>query len=1127
MNTVFAMLITRFWAGTSVLKHLAPVIFLFGLAGWALGANEPSKALVNTVSAAYPTSINFRNIMQNQDIALGEVEAITQDYQGFIWLGGRNALLRYDGYEFLTVNAANNPQNLTQTSPANQVIELLEDSQHKLWVATRSGLYQYDRAHELLLPVVTGEDASIFREAIYALAEGPKGELLVGTVNGFWILDTKTLAVTRMYHQPEVANSLPSNEIGDILVDSHGDVWLGMEEGIIRIDWVTKQPRLFVPNLANPKSIVDNSIRTIAQDHNGNIWAGSAHGIYRLEPKTGAIKHYKNDPKDPFSLSNNISRQIYVDKQGWVWTGSDGGGISLYDEPNDRFLRFTHQDSRPGYLSSNSVRRIFEDNIGDLWVGTYPSGVNVYDHSTSAIRVYKKEANLDQGLLDNNVEAIEEDRDGNLWLGASGITKLNRKDGIFTHYQHTEGKDSRVATKSILNGLIDSDGEIRFGSWARGINIYNPEKDLFEEVPADSTLAKRGEKTSTLFNDHMAWSVYEDKQKILWITTHYNGLTKFDKKTGLYTFYLPDPNNPAAISSAVAWISFEDSKGRFWVGTANGLNLMNREQGTFKRYMPSAANPRSLANGSVLSIHEDRKGRLWFGTDAGLHLYHPESDDFTVYDTKNGFVNQGIRAITEDQQGNLWLGTNNGVVMFNPDKNTVRNYTRYNGDLIGGIATGAALTTRDGEIAFGTRTGLYIFNANNLPINEKIPPVVLTDFRIFTQKVPINGADNILTKAINQTEKVKLDYTNSMIAFSFAALNYRDPDKNQYAYKLEGFDETWREVGTQRTALYTNLPAGHYQFRVKASNNDGIWNTEGRTISLTVLPPPWKSWWAYCIYLLIFLSLLAFFAYTQHKQVLIERKTSRELEIKVAERTGELQLKNEELGEAYKQLEAISLTDPLTGLSNRRYLQKIMPMDIAKVQREYDNKFSKTPRRTQSPDITFFILDVDHFKSVNDIYGHSAGDMLLVQLSNLLMKVCRESDCVVRWGGEEFLIVSRFADREEAPLMAERIRKNIEKQDFVLLDGKILKKTCSIGFACFPFLPNYPLELSWEQVIDIADHALYAAKKSGRNRSVGLSASADTAREHLHHRISGDLNLMIRNNEMQVIAAQSDELIWD
>jgi streptogramin lyase len=391
----------------------------------------------------------------------------------------------------------------------------------------------------------------------------------------------------------------------------------------------------------------------------------------------------------------------------------------------------------------------------------------------------------------------------------------------------------------------------------------------------------------------MIWSVYEDKQLNLWFATHYNGLTRYDKKTGLYNYYPYDPDNPITVSSLVVWTSFEDSHNRFWVGTAYGLNLMDREQGTFKRYLPDPNKPRHLVNGSVLDIHEDQQGRLWLGTDAGLHLYHSETDDFSVYGIKDGFFNEGIRAILEDKNGNLWLGTNNGIVMYNPDTRVVRNYTRYNGELIGGVATGSAATTPLGEMVFGTRNGLYIIDPEKLLINEQAPSVVLTDFRIFTEKVNIGGSEKILTESINQTEKITLDYTQSMISFSFAALNYRDPEKNQYAYKLEGFDDKWREVGNQRKALYTNLPAGSYQFQVRASNNDGVWNEQGRRIALTILPPPWKTWWAYLTYIFIGVGVLIWYARAQHKKVLDERKTSRELEIKVAERTTELKNKNQ------------------------------------------------------------------------------------------------------------------------------------------------------------------------------------------------------------------------------------------
>jgi diguanylate cyclase (GGDEF)-like protein len=1103
------------WVWLSLCLHLA-----LGLMA-ALGVSAAVAA------TEYPKTIHFRNIMQDKDIALGEVEAILQDHEGFMWLGGRNALLRYDGYDLLGISYAPDPQNPEQTQPLTHVLELLEDSRHHLWAATRSGLYRYDRDRELMLPVLNDRGVRVSGESINALAESIDGKLLIGSELGFAVFDSRTLIFNLLAHRPGDPESLPSNFVNEIYVEPQGVVWLGLREGMLRIAWAGREMRLFVPDPANPASTANNSIRTIAADHQGNIWGGSDNGLYRLEPVTGAIHTYRHDPADPYSLSNSLTWQIFVDNQGWIWTGSDGGGVNIYDENHDRFLRFLHKPNLNGSVSSNSIRRIYEDDIGDIWIGTYPSGVNVYDRSTSAIRVFRAQADLSQGLLGANVEAVEEDAEGNLWIGANGVTRYNPKDDSLKHYQNTAGSDSRIGSTSILNGVVDSDGELRFGSWAHGILIYNPQQDRFDELPADTTLTSRGEKTGTQLNDLMVWSVYEDRRKDLWISTHYHGLTRFDKQTGIYTYYPHDINDSTTISSTVVWTTLEDSQGRFWVGTANGLNLMDRDRGTFKHYFPQRDNPRSLANPSVLSIYEDRRGRVWFGTDAGLHLYHPESDDFTVYNTNNGFVDQGIRAIIEDPSGNLWLGTNNGVIMFNPDTGLVRNYTSFNGEQIGGVATGAAIATRKGEMAFGTRTGLYLFNANALLINEKSPPVVLTDFRIFTRPVPIGGPDTILTKAINQTEQITLDHTKIMISFGFAALNFRDSVKNQYAYKLEGFDDKWREVGTLRSALYTNLPSGTYDFRVRGSNNDGIWNSEGRSVRLIVLPPPWKTWWAYCIYIGTALGLLFYFVYTQHKKVLDERKTSRSLEIKVADRTAELQNKNAELERAYEQLEAISLSDPLTGLSNRRYLQKLMPADVAKVQREYDKKFPHQSPRASSLDLSFFLLDVDHFKSVNDIHGHAAGDNLLVQLAELLIKICRQSDCVVRWGGEEFLIVSRFADRDEAPLMAERIRKTMERHHFILPDGGQITRTCSIGFACLPFLREHPMALSWEEVINIADHALYAAKKSGRNRSVGLASNTATRPDVLHQGIAGGVKVLIENQELTVIGENANDLVWD
>ena len=1098
-------------------------VLLLGL----LLACAPNILAQTTATADdYPKKMHFRNIMQNQDIALGEVEAIVQDYQGFIWLGGRNALLRYDGYEFLPIAAAIDPTDLTKTEAVNQVVELLEDRQHTLWAGTRAGLYRYDRDHELLIPVPLDNRQNQGRATASALAEHSSGKILIGTTSGFGIFDPSNNSFRSFVG---TNGGLLSGQIHDLYITPDDILWLGLDFGLARLNLATEQLELFIPAPENPTSTNENAVKTIALDHNNRIWAGTDNGVYRFDVPSQTFTTYRHDKNDPHSIGDNFIRQVYVDHNGWVWVGSDAGGLNLYNEKNNRWMQFERGEGGTGRLLNNNVRRIYEDHLGDMWIGTYPFGVNFYDKSSTAIRIYQKSTAPEKGPMDNNVEALLEDSSGNIWVGAQGISRFNPSTDEFTHYKHTQGPDSRVGSPAILNGLLTSTGDILFGTWGAAAQKYNPQTDRFDSLPANPNQSAKGEKSGDKLNDLMIWNIFEDKQKNLWFSTHYNGLTKYDPKTNTYYYYSHRDNEPDSLSTKVTWVSYEDSQGRLWAGTAYGLNLMDREKGTFKNYLPDSTKARSLANGSVLSIHEDTKGRLWFGTDMGLHLYSEDTDDFTVYDLKNGFIDQGIRAIVEDQTGNLWLGTNNGIVRFNPDTLAVKNYTRVNGELIGGIATGAALVLSDHTLAFGTRNGLYIFDPAKLDSyqNMAAPSIALTDFRLFTEKIKIGGADKLLSKAITQTESITLDYNQSMVSFSFAALNYRDPEKNLYAYMLEGFDNQWREVGNQRSALYTNLPAGTYQFSVKASNNDGLWNDQAHSIQLVVLPPPWKTWWAYSIYAATLLALILLFVRSQHQQVLVARAVSRELETKVKARTAELQNKNQELEYAYAQLEDISLSDPLTGLSNRRYLQKLMPMDIAKVQREYNNKKNNYTEQKSSQDLVFSLLDVDHFKQVNDVFGHNAGDQLLIQLSNLLSKAGRESDCVVRWGGEEFLIVSRFSNRDDAALMAERIRKTIEQHDFTLPDGSILKKTCSIGFACFPFLHEHPMALTWEQVIDIADRALYAAKKSGRNRCVGIAENTTTNKDALYQHICSDLKTLIHSKELTVINAREDNLIWE
>lgn len=844
--------------------------------------------------ADYPQKMNFRNIMATQDVALGEVEAIAQDSQGFMWFGGRNALLRYDGYNLLNVQFATGKAQPEGRVSISQVTDLLEDSLGQLWVVARTGVYLYNPAQEVLWqPTDDVGDTSIYRTGAERITQLPSGSVVVASQNGLHLIDPATYAMHTIAKGSDLSKALPSSSVHDLHVDAAGILWAGTDAGLSRFDEQTKTFKHFTPFPEKPSSLPDNAVWALDQDHNGQLWLGVHKGIYRFDVASETFTHrYLSDDKDRGSISGDLTRDVFVDSHGWVWTGSDSGGISLYDATRDQFINFAHDANKASSLSSNAIRRFFEDSAGDVWVGTYPSGINFYDRSSAAITVYNAESNPELGLISNEAAAVLEDKEGNLWIGAGGATKFDRKRNTFTHYNPGNGK---MASNAVISGFIDDDGDIWFGTWAGGYYRYNPAEDRFDAMPFDGTLARTGLATSSVLNDSVVWDIYQDKRGDLWLATHNGGLSRYDKDTGQYTIFEPNPDDPTAISNQLVWTSFEDSKGRFWVGTPSGLNLMDRDQGTFKKYQSNENNPNSLNNNSVLSIFEDSQQRLWFGTDAGLHLYREATDDFERFGSQTGFVDQGIRSITQDARGYLWMGTNNGVVVFHPDTQEVNNYKTYNGEKIGGFITGSALTTSQGDVVLGGRNGLRIFNIDKLGRNEHVPPIVITDFRIFTKPVPVGGPEGILSSVINQTQSLTLDYTKTMFSFRFAALDYRDSSKNRYAYKLEGFDDDWREVGDQRSALYTNLNAGTYTFRVRGSNNDGVWNEEGASVVIKQLPPPWRTWWAHTLYALMVLAVIVQFIRSQRRKRRMVEEQNRILEARVTERTSELRAKNNDI----------------------------------------------------------------------------------------------------------------------------------------------------------------------------------------------------------------------------------------
>jgi diguanylate cyclase (GGDEF)-like protein len=427
---------------------------------------------------------------------------------------------------------------------------------------------------------------------------------------------------------------------------------------------------------------------------------------------------------------------------------------------------------------------------------------------------------------------------------------------------------------------------------------------------------------------------------------------------------------------------------------------------------------------------------------------------------------------------------------------------------------GAYYESPGGEMFFGGINGFNAFHPGNIRDNPHAPPVVLTGFFKFNRRVELD-------KPLHQLEKIDLTYNDTFISFEFAALDFTASKRNRYAVKLEGFDENWIDLGEMHRATYTNLDGGNYTLRVRGSNNDGVWNETGASIGLTVSPPPWKSWWAYVLYALTSTGIIYFFVRAQRRRLGREAEYRRKLEQDVEARTLELAQRNDELQLLNTKFEEASLTDSLTGLWNRRFLSNYMKKEVSLVLREYDRRNTDDNDDSPPSSLVLLMIDLDGFKPVNDQYGHAAGDEILLQMRDLLRDACRSSEVLVRLGGDEFLIVGRTTNRSSTQFLAERIRRSIENHKFNIGASEPVRLACSIGFTCFPFLPSEPRLLNWEQVLAVADQALYAAKYTARNAWVGIFETEQAIPDNLFQSILEDPQAVLDAGEIDVASSIS------
>jgi diguanylate cyclase (GGDEF)-like protein len=517
---------------------------------------------------------------------------------------------------------------------------------------------------------------------------------------------------------------------------------------------------------------------------------------------------------------------------------------------------------------------------------------------------------------------------------------------------------------------------------------------------------------------------------------------------------------------------------------------VDRDQSAvISRYLPAPAAQRGLAAGFVTSLHWDRHRRLWVGTLGGgldlLPMDDPKAPTIRL-GMARGLPDYNVNTLLEDAQRRVWVSTDNGLAVIDPETLAVRAMRRADGVAFATYWTGAAARTDRGELLFGAAGGMTIVRPGEVQPWTYRPQVVVSDLQVGGRSVP---AVRPLSPA-GLAEEVVVPADANSLAVEFSAIDFSAPERNRYAYKLEGFDKDWIDTdASRRLAAYTNLPPGHYQLLLRGSNRDGVWAEQALVLPVRVMPAWHQTMWFRAAAALVALALVV--AVVQARTRLLRARQA-ELERKVRERTAELEELHHALKDKSLILERTSITDPLTGLHNRRFLTEHIDHDIAASLRRAQEARAAggVPADTDS---VFYLVDADHFKRVNDVCGHAAGDTVLVEFSRRLRTVLRESDYLVRWGGEEFLAVARDTDRLRAEELAERIRSVIAEAPFELDDGSLLPLTCSIGFACLPYLARRPQALNWQDVVRLADLGLLAAKRAGRDCWVGLHAT-DTAR---------------------------------
>ncbi|MEO8003246.1 MAG: two-component regulator propeller domain-containing protein [Arenimonas sp.] len=1031
---------------------------------------------------------NFEIVGDRSSIYDGVVTTLAQDALGFIWIGTANGLIRFDGYQFRRY--AFDPAD-PHTIGGNFIRALLVASDGKLWIGTDAdGVSVLDPAtgHFKNFNNNPDDSGSLQSGSIRSLAEGLDKEIWLGSTGGGLSRFQKDTEKFLRFDKHSDASGAPNDSrISSLHVDARGDLWVGTWNGLDRLRRGSNTFETVYSDAESTESLSGKSIRTTFSSKDGSLWVGTNDGeVIVIDPEAGTGSNIVLSRQMVGGTILAIS-QPSADR---IWVGHTSG-IDVFDRNGMKLIKkFRNDPTNPDSVTASEIRAFLIDRAGGLWVGSFGGGVQRVSMNNDGFRVVRQERDASNAVNVLSVTSVLESSNGQIWLGtaANGVSILDASLKLVkTLHQNVDGTSM---SDDMVTGLAQtSNGTVWVGT----------ERNLFRYV--NSRLGLQRDNASDGLQGAAVRRLLAGRQGELWIGST-DGLFVLESNAIAISRLADIRNKPVTGSvNAIA----ETADGGMWIGANSGLYYRANDS---RELIPvEFEKGYALSHVSVVGLLVDSKQGLWVDTPHGLHhmlRWNGKQAAFESISAKHRIAGGPYGAnLLEDTKGRIWTHK----FVYDPGQNLVYELNRADGIFFGTGWFRSYTKTRDGKFLYGGNQGLLIIDPAQFRPWSYAPPIVATELRV-------NGERQTLSDLV--LRGIKLSSEQRSFSLEFSALDYTSPSLNHYAFQLVGQDKDWIETDANlRVASYGNLWPGEYLLKIRGSNRNGVWSEQILEIPVEVLPAWWQTWWFYLACSLLAITAIIVLVHARTNYL---RRKRNELEEKVLQRTNQLEVMTHALADKSRALEEASLADPLTGLRNRRFFDQHIQVDIENCFRAYDNSLINNTSIDDVKGLVFFLIDIDNFKQVNDIQGHAAGDAVLVEVSQRLREVFRENDYLIRWGGEEFLIITRSTAREDAHMLAERVRSKIVDDNFHLGDGVTLKKSCSIGFTCFPFIPQSPRALGWHEAVEIADVALYAAKRAGRNGWVGISATAHCKPEKILENIKHNIIGLIDKRELEIVS---------